>query len=106
MACLPRVLEQTTPPIVLIQDGATYHTSAEPNAFFAQPTARLPVFPLPTSSPDSNPLEKLWKKSKQPDTHLHYFPTFEALTEKVEQARLKVTHTPEEILALCGLPTA
>jgi hypothetical protein len=46
-----------------------------------------------------------WKKIKQQDTHLHYFPTFEALTEKVEQALLKFTHTPEEILALCSLPT-
>ena len=49
--------------------------------------------------------EKLWKKIKQQDTRLHYFPTFEALTEKVEQALLKFTNAPEEILALCSLPT-
>jgi transposase len=105
IAFLTRVLEQTTQPIVLIQDGAKYHTSAETNAFFAQQTARLQVFQLPTYSPDYNPIEKLWKKIKQQDTHLHYFPTFEALTEKVEQALLKFTNTPEEILALCSLPT-
>ena len=98
IAFLTRVLEQTTQPIVLIQDGAKYHTSAETNAFFAQQTARLQVFQLPTYSPDYNPIEKLWKKIKQQDTHLHYFPTFEALTEKVEQALLKFTNTPEEIL--------
>jgi transposase len=102
---LKRVLEQTTRPIILIQDGARYHTSAEAKAFFAQQTARLQVFQLPTYSPDYNPIEKLWKKIKQQDTHLHYFPTFEALTEKVEQALLKFTNTPEEILTLCGLPT-
>lgn len=101
---LKRVLEQTTRPIILIQDGARYHTSAETKAFFAQQTARLQVVQLPTYSPDYNPIEKLWKKIKQQDTHLHYFPTFEALTEKVEQALLKFTNTPEEILALCGLP--
>jgi transposase len=105
IAFLTRVLEQTTQPVVLIQDGATYHTSAETNAFFARQTARLQVFQLPTYSPDYNPIEKLWKKIKQQDTHLHYFPTFEALTEKVEQALLKFTNTPEEILALCSLPT-
>ena len=33
------------------------------------------------------------------------FPTFEALPEKVEQALLKFTNAPEEILALCSLPT-
>jgi transposase len=88
-----------------IQDGAKYHTSAETKAFFAQQAARLQVFQLPTYSPDYNPIEKLWKKIKQQDTHLHYFPTFEALTNKVEQALLKFANIPEEILALCSLPT-
>jgi transposase len=88
-----------------MQDGARYHTSAETTAFFAQQTARLQVFPLPPYSPDYNPMEKLWKKIKQQDTPLHSFPTCEALTEQVEQALLKCTNTPEEILGLCGLPT-
>jgi transposase len=105
IAFLRRVLEQTTQPIILIQDGAKYHTSAETKAFFAQQTARLEVCQLPTYSPDYNPIEKLWKKIKQQETHLHYFPTFAALTDKVEQALLKFAKTPEEILALCSLPT-
>lgn len=106
IALLQRVLEHTTRPIILMQDGARYHTSAETTAFFAQQTTRLQVFQLPTYSPDSTPIEKLWKKIKQQDTHLHYFPTFEALTEKVEQALLTFANIPEEILALCSLPTA
>ena len=105
IAFLTRVLEQTTQPIILIQDGAKYHTSTETKAFFAQQTAQLQVVQLPTYSPDYNPIEKLWKKIKQQETHLHYFPTFEVLTEKVEQALLKFTNTPEEILTLCSLPT-
>jgi transposase len=104
-AFLTRVLEQTTQPIILIQDGAKYHTSAETKAFFAQQTTRLEVCQLPTYSPDYNPIEKLWKKSKQQETHLHYFPTFEALTEKVEQALRTFANIPEALLALCSLPT-
>ena len=104
VAFLTCVLEHTTQPIFLIQDGAKYHTSAETQAFFAQQTARLQVFQLPTYSPDYNPIEKLWKKIKQQETHLHYFPTFEALTEKVEQALLTFANIPAEILALCNLP--
>ena len=50
-------------------------------------------------------MEKLWKKITQQDTHLHYFPTFEALTEQVEQALLTFTNIPEAILTLCGLQT-
>jgi hypothetical protein len=42
---------------------------------------------------------------KQQETHLHYFPTFEALTEKVEQALLTFANIPEAILTLCSLPT-
>jgi transposase len=48
IAFLTRVLEQTTQAIVLIQDGAKYHTSAETKAFCAQQAARLQVFQLPT----------------------------------------------------------
>jgi transposase len=105
IAFLRRVLEHTTQPIILIQDGAKYQTSAETTAFFAQQTARLHVVQLPTYSPDYNPIEKLWKKIKQQETHLHDFPTFEALTEKVEQALLRFANIPEEILTLCSLPT-
>ena len=104
IAFLEQVLATTTPPILLIQDGAKYHTSAATRAFFAQHAARLTVFQLPSYSPDYNPIEKLWKKIKQEETHLHYFPTFAALTEKVEQALLKFANAPAEILALCGLP--
>jgi DDE superfamily endonuclease len=105
VAFLRHVLAQTTPPIVLIQDGAKYHTSSETKAFFAQQTARLQVFQLPTYSPDDHPIEKLWKQIKQQDTHLHDFPTFEALTDRVEQALRKCAKIPKEILALCSLPT-
>ncbi|HYN24560.1 MAG TPA: IS630 family transposase [Pyrinomonadaceae bacterium] len=105
IAFLLGVLAHTTQPIILIQDGARYHTSAETKAFFAQHTSRLEVVQLPTYSPDYNPIEKLWKKIKQHETHLHYFPTFDALTAKVEQALLTFANAPEDILTLCSLPT-
>jgi len=72
MAFLTRVLEQTTQPIMLIQDGARYHTSAVMQRFFARHRARLTVFQLPSYSPDDNPIEKLWKKVKKEGTHLQY----------------------------------
>lgn len=104
VAFLTRVLAQTTQRLVLIQDGARYHTSKAAQAFFAQHQERLTVFQLPSYSPDYNPIEKLWKQVKQEDTHLHYFPTFEALTTKVEQALVKFAQAPQAILSLCGLP--
>ena len=106
MAFRTRVLEQSTPPRMLIQDGARYHTSAVMQRFFARHRARLTVFQLPSYSPDYNPIEKLWKKVKKEGTPLQYFPTFAALTDKVEHAWLTFANTPEEILSLCSLPTA
>jgi transposase len=52
IAFLKGVLAQTTHPIILMQDGARYHTSAETTTFFTQQAARLQVFQLPTYSPD------------------------------------------------------
>lgn len=40
------------------------------------------------------------------DSQLRQFPTFEALTEKGEQAIRRFANIPKEILVLCGLPAA
>jgi transposase len=106
MAFLKGGRAQTTDPIILMQDGARYHTSAETPAFCTQHAARLQVCQWPTDAPDYNPIEKRWKKIKPHDTPRHSFPTFEALTAKVEQALLKFATIPEELLTLCSLPTA
>jgi transposase len=94
------VLSQTHQHIILIQDGARYHTSAAMQAFFEQHQHRLSVYQLPSYSPDFNPIEKLWKKIKQHGTHLHHFPTFESLQDKVEQTLLGFKNTPSEVLSL------
>lgn len=101
-AFLTKVLAQTQQHIILIQDGARYHTSQAMNAFFAQHADRITVFQLPAYSPDFNPIEFLWKKVKKAATHLKYFPTFEALTTTVDHALLEFACLPHEILALMG----
>ncbi len=105
-ALLTRVVAQTQQPIVLIQEGATYHTAAAMQRFFAAPTERFTVFQVPSSSPDDHPIETLGQKVKNEGTQLHSFPTFDALTATVEQALLTFAHTPAAMLALCSLPTA
>jgi len=84
MTYLSEVLAQTKQHIVLIQDGARYHTSKAMKAFFEQHKERLTVYQLPSYSPDYNPIEKLWKKIKEKGTHLHHFPTFDDLKNKVQ----------------------
>ena len=105
ITCLTGVWEQTTPPILLMQDGARDHTSTALQRFFALHTERLTVFQLPSDSPEYHPIEQLWKNVKTEGTHLQYFPPVEALTDTVEHALLKFANTPAEMLSLCSLPT-
>lgn len=99
-AFLREVLSRTRKHILLIQDGAKYHTSQAMRLFFAQHAHRLTVFPLPAYSPDYNPIERLWKKIKQDHTHLHYFPTFESLIHQVDEALLSFENAPQAVLSL------
>ncbi len=102
-AYLKEVLCKTRKHIVLIQDGAPYHRSAAIKAFFEQHKHRLTVFELPSYSPDYNPIEKLWKKVKEKGTHLQYFPTFEALKDKVQETLSFFENAKEEVLSLVGM---
>jgi transposase len=99
---LKQVLKRTRGHLILIQDGARYHTSAPMQAFFAQHAARLTVKSLPAYSPAFNPIEYLWRNLKRQTTHLRYFPTFEALVEKVEAKLRYFANLPQAIKGLMG----
>lgn len=102
IAFLSDVLAQTHEPLILIQDGAKYHTCQATKDFLAAHTDRLTKYQLPSYSPDFNPIEHLWRNVKKDATHLKYFPTFDALTEKVENTLHKLAGLPSHILALMG----
>lgn len=101
-AFLTEVLSMTRKHIILIQDGAPYHTSKAMKRFFEKKSYRLTVYDLPSYSPDYNPIEKLWKKIKEKEIHLHYFPTFDSLMNKVEEALLHFKDLHHEVLSLFG----
>jgi transposase len=99
---LTKVLTQTQQHIILIQDGARYHTSKAMNDFFTTHAERLTKFQLPSYSPDFNPIEYLWRNVKKEATHLKYFATFDCLTAAVDKTLREVANLPNEILALMG----
>ncbi|WP_396124668.1 IS630 family transposase [Acaryochloris marina] len=101
-AFLTQVLQQTHKHIILIQDGARYHTSKATKQFFDQQSARLTPFQLPTYSPDFNPIEFLWKKLKKRSTHLRFFKQFDDLVQQVDEGLLYFSQTPNEITVLMG----
>ena len=103
VAFLSWVLEQTTEPLFLVQDGAPYHRAAPVKAFFVAHRARLHVTQLPSYSPDYNPIEFLWRATKRTATHNRYFPEFGELIGSVEEALGAFSRQPERVKALFGL---
>jgi transposase len=101
-AFLQMIMAHTTEHLFLIHDGARYPTSASTKALLATHHDRITEHPLPSYSPDDNPIEYLWKKTKQRATHNKYFKEFAALTISVEKALAYFATHPEEVLGLFG----
>jgi transposase len=89
-------------PIILIQDGARYHTCAAMQEFFAQHPDGLTVYDLPKYSPEFNPIEYLWRSIKRQATHLRYFPTFDGLIQKVNEKLRYFAQHPDLVLGVMG----
>jgi transposase len=101
-AFLATVLAQTDRPIIVIQDGARYHTAQATQQFIAQHANRLTVHQLPSYSPDYNPIEHLWRNVKRDKTHNRYFPTFESLIQAVEAGFRDFQTHPAAVKQLLG----
>ena len=99
---LQQVLEQYSCPVILIEDGAPYHRSAEVELFKAEKEAedKLFSYPLPSYSPDKNPIEKLWKNTKAEATHCKYFPTFDDLRNAVIKAFNKYLQDAMKVISV------
>ena len=93
-AFLLEVLKKTSQHVIIIQDGARYHTSKSMQEIFASHTARMTMYSLPRYSPDFNPIEYLWRNVKKKATHLRYFATFTDLTEKVDEKLAYFANSP------------
>lgn len=99
------LLSQVSGTIILIQDGARYHTSKATREFLEVHKKRLTVYQLPSYSPDYNPIEYLWKKVKTQATHNRYFAEFVKLVKSVEEALQVLATQTDEILRLMGIYT-
>jgi transposase len=101
-AFLEMIMAQTTEHLFFIHAGAKYHTSQATKQFLDAHRARITVEPLPSYSPDDNPIAYLWKKTKQRATHNQYFKEFAALTVSVDKALAFFATHADEVLGLFG----
>jgi transposase len=101
-AFLASVLAATDQPLILIQDGARYHTAVDTKDFLAAQAQRVSVYQLPSYSPDYNPIEHLWKNLKKRTTHNRYFPAFDLVCTSVKEGLAYFQAHPAEVKRLMG----
>ena len=99
---LQMIMAQTPEHLFLIHDGARYHPSASTKAFLAAHSERITEHPLPSYSPDYNPLEYVWKTTKQRATYHKYFKECVELMVSVEKALAYFAAHPDTVLGLWG----
>ena len=99
---LQMIMAHTSEHLFLIHDGARYHTSASTKAFLAAHSDRITEHPLPSYSPDYNPIEYLWKKTKQRATHNKYFKECGDLTVSVDKALAYFAPHADTVFGLFG----
>lgn len=102
-AFLAEVLAQSEQPVILVQDGARYHTAKETQRWLAAHAERITVVQLPTYSPDYNPIEHVWRYVKE-GTHCAYFATFAALVARVEERLGHLRTRTDRVHELMGTP--
>lgn len=57
---------------------------------------------LPPYSPDLNPIEQVWRVARRENTHNRFFPSLEALKEKVGSAFDAWSRPNDQLRKLCG----
>ncbi len=102
-AFLADIVAQSARPIILVQDGARYHTSKEVQAWLAAHAERITVYQLPSYSPDYNPIEHIWRYVKA-GTHNAYFPVFADLVARVRERLAELDADPNRVRQLMGTP--
>jgi len=80
------MLAHTTPPLVVIHDGARSPTRASTQACVAAPSERITEHPLPSYAPDDTPMADLWRKTKKRATPNPYCKAFAAVVVAVDKA--------------------
>src|SRR5262249_32681509 len=80
--------------------GIMRHSPLQTECHFTMPISAIARCNL--HLPDYNPIEYLWKKTKQRATHNKYFKEFAELTVSVDKALAYFATHPETVLGLFG----
>jgi len=89
--------------VVVITDNAKYHHARLHQDWREQQAPDFVLDYLPPYSPELNPVERVWKRTRRNCVHNVYFPTLQALVEKVERQFAKWSKPNDELARLCQI---
>jgi transposase len=100
---LSSVSRQSERKVIVIIDNAKYHHAKLHQLWREQQAPEFVLDYLPPYSPELNPIERVWKRTRRNCVHNVYFPTLSALVEKVDAQFLKWSVPNDELRMLCTL---
>ena len=89
--------------VVVIIDNAKYHHAKLHQPWREQQAPGFVLDYLPPYSPELNPIERVWKRTRRNCVHNIYFPTLQALVERVDGQFLKWSQANDELARLCAI---
>jgi transposase len=89
--------------VVVITDNAKYHHAKLHAGWREQQQGQFGLDFLPPYSPELNPIERVWKRTRRNCLHNVYFPKLALLVEQVEEQFAKWSNPNAELTSLCRL---
>ena len=86
--------------ILLVLDNAKYHHAKILKSWLEEVSDLLELFFLPPYSPDLNPIEMLWKKTRRNVTHNRYFSSLQELWYDLKQYWVQFVKPNDELMKL------
>jgi transposase len=89
--------------VIVIIDNAKYHHAKLHASWREDHQGRFALDFLPPDSPELNPIERVWKRTRRNCLHNVYFPKLALVTEAVEEQFDDWSEPNMELAALCRL---
>ena len=89
--------------VIVITDNAKYHHAKLHQAWRQEQAPAFTLDYLPPYSPELNPIERVWKRTRRTCVHNVYFPTLHHLVERVEEQFLAWSEPNDELARLCHI---
>jgi len=86
--------------ILLVLDNARYHHAKILQSWLEEVSDLLELFFLPHYSPDLNPIEMLWRKTRRNVTHNRFFSSLQELWYDLKQYWIQFVNPNHELIKL------